>query len=539
MKKTLIASLGIILITLAIPKISEAQMPRQTFDIKYISKEFVYIGAGTEGGLAVGDSLAVERKGSEIARLVIEYCSEQSSSCRIVAQTEAVAVADKAVVKFKAAPISPSQAEKPKAVDTVSFQASQPAPIKAKEKFATFSGRLSSQIYHYDDRNPAALDLTQPTFRLYLNALKIMGSPISLSLKIRTRQNIRSRDYNSNVGEKQWRTMLYESAIIFDTPSIPLSARIGRIIPEKVSGVGYIDGFFAQYRLIPMLKIGAFAGSQPNWLTNDFHPRMNKFGGSMTFSSGKQGDKFESSAAMVYEKYESVVSRQMLYLQNNFSHGGRLNVYQSAVIDINNGWRKEKAGKSFSLSNFYATIRYRISSRLESRITYDNRQNYWTYDIQDLDQQLFDDNMRMGLRAELVVKAPADLTITPSFGYRNIKGLDESTYSYGLSIRKTRLGSWNLGTSASYSGFNSKISDGHNLSLSVTRSFSRGHNLSFGYGLYAYKYGGVSENRISQNLRAGGYLLISKIIYLSTNYQMNFGDDLKGQSVLGEIGYRF
>ena len=509
--------------------------------IKYISQDYIYIDAGSADGLAPGDSLSIVKDDSvEIAVLVISFCAEHSSSCQIVSQTESINLSHKTLIKFKALAQDSPKPITPELSDTSQKLISEP-PLKNKPtKFAEISGRLSAQIYSYNDQNTSNLDFTQPTMRLNFKAANILNSPLSLSVKVRSRQNLRSRSYSSEISEDQWRTNLYELAVEFERESLPFSAKLGRIIPDRISGVGYIDGIYSQYKFNKVLALGAFAGTQPHWMTSNFQSRLSKYGGSLLFSAGEfRRYRIESSLAYILEQNNSVVSRQMIYLQNTYGLGNRLNIYQSAEIDINTGWRKDKAGSSLALSNFYATLRYQLLASLNARLSYDNRKNYWTYEIQNLDENLFDDNIRMGLRGELAFRLQSNLYITPSLGYRKIDGLNQSSYSYGLNIRKTGFGRLNLALSISYSGFNSSTSDGQNLSLSLSKSFAQGHNLQIGYGLYDYRYSASNENRLSQNIRSGFYLFLPYRIFLNSNYQYNFGDDLKGNSILAEIGYRF
>ncbi|MCB0295568.1 MAG: hypothetical protein KDG51_10115, partial [Calditrichaeota bacterium] len=82
------------------------------------------------------------------------------------------------------------------------------------------------------------------------------------------------------------------------------------------------------------------------------------------------------------------------------------------------------------LSNLFISGRYQVSQPLTLGLTFDNRQNYWTYEIQSLADSLFDDALRTGLRANLSLRLPGNTNLFANGGFRKRESDKEATYSY-------------------------------------------------------------------------------------------------------------
>jgi hypothetical protein len=285
---------------------------------------------------------------------------------------------------------------------------------------------------------------------------------------------------------------------------------------------------------------GLFAGTQPEWQYAEFQTSIQKYGAYANFIKGDRNRlKLETSLALVGEYHSSTVSREFIYMRNYLNFGRRLSVYQNANIDINRRWRKERTDNSLSLSNVYLSVRYKTTDWLSTNLSYDSRTNYLTYDTRTIDERIFDDNTRRGYRAGVYLNPLHSFSLNGSIGYRKREGDDEPTYSYSGGIRQSNITSLRIFFAANITSFNSEFTNGINFSTRIGKYFKRGDQVTLKYGLYSYDYEFSSIDRKSPWFGTDINIMLLGNIYLYTDYQYNYGDDLDGHKVLTEIGYRF
>jgi hypothetical protein len=515
------------------------QQPAATFEVKYISGENIYIDAGIADSLMVGDRLEVRRGDSVVAELEIVFAAENSASCKLLTLEARVAAGDRVYIGSK---IERPQTPAPVIAEekTVSTQ-QQPdsLPIKPRAQKARISGGIAVQLHKWDDRSASNLDFSQPSFRINFKANRLWGKDLSLNLRVTTRYNQRSREYSPDVPKTEWRNRIYQLSFGYANDLAPFSLEVGRVISNKMSGVGYIDGMIIQ-KGIDNFHVGAFAGTQPEWQYSDFQTSLQKYGGYINYTGGDfQSNRLESTVAAAGEYHGSTVSRELLYIRNNITLGGRWNIYQSAEIDFNRSWKKEKLGESINLTNLYVSGRGKFADWLSAGLSFDNRRNYWTYETRTLADSLFDDVLRKGFRADISLRPLRNYFLFGNFGFHK-RGVDEgSTYSYSFGLNKTNLFSVRQSINAQFAGFTGPFTDGYNYSIRFNRTIRRGDMISFGYGAYIYKFGNNGNNRTNDWIQVSGQFDIYRRLYSSATYEYNMGDDTKGNRVIAELGYRF
>jgi hypothetical protein len=519
---------------------SRSQSSADKYLVKYESSEHIYIDGGSGDGVVVGDTLEILKADSTVTEIVAEFVSEHSSSCKIISGQKGGLKGLSARQKHA----KPIMAEIPEEDQTrpgpeSEIEADLQAERKPREKSSFIKGRAAVQLYTYNDRGPADLDIFQPTFRANLEIQNLGNENLTLKIRTRTRYTDRTRSYNSNVSDSEWRNRIYETSLNYDNGGRGIGFRLGRIIAGSFSGVGYIDGLVAFARFSETLEAGVFAGTQPQWQYADFQTTLQKYGAYVNFKKGhRRGIRYESTLALAAEYHTSTVSREFIHLRNRISQSGKWNIYQSLDLDINRDWRKERTGESMILSNLYLSGSINPYSWLRATISYDNRKRYWTYDIQSLDESLFDDRYRRGVKTGLTFNLPHNYMISTNLGFRGIEGEDESRYSWSAALRKTDFTALRLSYGIRYTGFSDTYSDGRRFSANLGRYF-RSFNINLEYGFYKYEYNTYISQRSSEWIRIETFIRINRNFYLSANGQRGFGDDLRGDLLLTEFGFRF
>jgi hypothetical protein len=359
-------------------------------------------------------------------------------------------------------------------------------------------------------------------------------------MRITSRYNKRTREYNSDVPRTEWRNRIYQLSFGYANDQAPFSFEFGRVISNRMSGIGYIDGMLVQKGVTEEFHVGAFAGTQPEWQYSDFQTSLKKYGGYLSFTKGDfKSNRLESTVAAAGEYHGSIVSREFLFIRNTLGLDGRWNFYQSAEIDFNRDWRKIKTGTGTNLSNLFLSARGRFAKWLSAGVSYDNRRNYWTYETRTLTDSLFDDVLRRGVRADISLRPHRDLFFTSNFGYHKRSVDQGSTRSYSIGLNKASLFSIRQSLNLQFAGFVGPFTDGYNFSARFSRTLWRGNMITVGYGAYIYSFGNGNTSRKNDWIQFSGQFDIVRRIYSSATYEYDMGDDTKGHRIIGELGYRF
>ncbi len=522
----------------------QAQTPDPTtrdFVVKYLSIDYVYIDGGKADGLRKGDRFMITRGDSLIAVLEIRYLSNTSSSCFIVESSGQISGGDFALLSSRGpAPDVAVSAEISDSTPTES-PVTEVAPSQNTEKRRTArtSGTFSTQLYSWTDGSGSGSDYLQTTLRLNLRARQIGGKALNFSVRTRGEYDNRSRPSSAAVAEEDWTNRIHEISLAYDDENADFNFQVGRILPSRLSGAGYLDGALVERRLSRFARIGVFGGLRPRWQYREEAASLQKFGFYLTTTNGdRRGTYLEQTAAITGEYHRSTVSRELLYLQGYLALAPRWSLSHIVEIDYNRGWRREREASTLTLSNLYLNARYRPNRIVSFGISYDNRRSYWSYETLSVADSLFDDQLRSGLRGQMNLRLPGDLSFFGNYGYR--KRADESTptNSYSMSLTKSGLGIKGSSLNLRYAAFDGPNSDGYNYGARLTQYVRGSNSVEFGYTEYRYRTAFATDTRSNRTLETTTYIIIKRHLFLIGSWQWERGDDTRGTGVRGEIGYR-
>jgi hypothetical protein len=294
-----------------------------------------------------------------------------------------------------------------------------------------------------------------------------------------------------------------------------------------------------QYNTGSLVRFGVFGGTQPEWQYADFQTSIQKYGAYGHILRGDYSSgRFESTLALAGEYHGKTVSREFVYLQNSYYRANKWNIYQSAELDINRGWRKDISGDRYSLTNLYISGQWNFSPWFMVGAMYDNRKNYLTYETRSLADSLFSDIMRQGVRGNITLILPKNYRLYGNFGIRKRKTDVESTYSYGGGLSQTDFLFPRTRLFLNAAGFTNFFTNGITYSAMIGRYLVNRVNIDLGFGGYRYSL------KASQNYRNNHWLRVVSItdflrrLYLSGQYEYDWGEDVNGHRLLLELGYR-
>ena len=507
--------------------------------VKYLSSEYVYISGGKAEGVSLGDQYDVIQNSKPVATIEVVYTADHSASCKILTATQQLQTGDRLKLKEKSMVGSVQDTVK-KSTAVVKQESVQESKKLKSRSLTRIRGNIGVEWYHFEDLTATKLNFDQPSLRLNLKAQKLWNRDLNVRIKFRSRKYDRSRKYSNGVPASEWRNRIYEASFSYDDPGKPVNFKVGRIISNMFSGIGYIDGLLLQNNINNLWRWGIFAGSRPEWQYSDFQTSIQKYGGYINYLRGDYlKSRWESTLAFSGEYHNSIVSREFFYLQNRYNYKTRFSFYQSLELDYNRGWRKEKTAETISITGIYISSSYDILNWLNAGLSFDNRKNYYIYELRTLADSLFDSAFRYGARANLNISYFKNIRIYGNFGWRKREGEGSNTFSYMGGLNFMNLPLKRIHLSTRFAGFTNYYTTGYNPSVSLTKSFRRGHYIGFSYGAYLYTLKQNSTNNTNSWLRLNGQIELPLNMYFSANYEYDWGDDLKGHRILAELGYRF
>jgi len=566
---------------LALKEPAPAPASGRRFKVKYRSPASVYVDAGRDRGLSVGDRLRVVSDQETAAELEVVHLSEQSASCRVVSEKRPVRVGDPVVRATSASPDVPTPFTSPVVVaaaspaptaslapptggptktpwPVVAASVASPAPSPAASRspqaaavrrpngpWARARGAASVGYFRSWDRTPVALDLEQRTARLDLGLYDIAGHPLSFSLRARSRQDVRARALSARTPKDERNDRLYELALRYEKESNHLGLEVGRIGLYRFVGIGYLDGGLARYQVVRHVELGGFAGRDADMY--GFRPESSgsKYGGFLHLTpSGRSAANYDATLAFVRELGDGEVSREYVSLESRLARGSRWSLFQRAELDLNRGWREELTGKSQQLSNVSLSANLRLSGSASAFVSYNGRRNYRYQRNRLVSEELFDNLFYQGLRAGVNVTRPQGLGFTLGGGM-SLREPDPrhpelnlaNAYSVNGGLRHQSL--WGLAVGVDGSGFTNGYTEGGLGSAHIGRRFGAGHFLDLSYGRSLYRVKETGQDRATQWGRLLARVELGRRVYVLSDFEYNSGEDLRGPRGFLELGVVF
>ncbi len=529
---------NIILMILSLLTFLDAQV--KTAKIAYISSQKVYLNAGKAAGLESGDTLRVFRGSSYIGAVKVEYVATHSASCQIVDKKTEFRKNDS--VRLPVHTVARQKPQKTKKSTQKAVQKKRVTQAENPKKILTtrVRGYISGQYYHFSDGNKKGYTFSQPALRFRLRIDDFWREGFHFEINYRTRYNHRQRRLSGGIPKTEWQHRLYQFNFSYRLPGAPFQFRVGRVISNALSGVGYIDGALLQWQTAKNWFIGGFGGTQPDWRTSDWQTEIQKYGMYVRY---EKGDFSENRTAITIaasgEYHGRIVSREFLFFRGSYNHGRRWNVYQQTELDINRDWRKLRMGNSLSLTGMYMNGRYNFTRNTSVSIGYDNRRNYYSYETRTIADSLFDNAVRQGIRFSGYTRLFKDYRLAVFFGLRDRQTDARLSYNYGFNMSKRRFFGIGNVLFLSMSGFDNLFANGINPSMRLSRRFRNNLYLSLNYGNYFYQFKNSAGSRLNQWLRLSTQLELPVRLYASFNYTYDWGSDIQGQRIFLELGRRF
>lgn len=376
------------------------------FRVSYVSSEAVYVNAGKLSGLAAGDTLSVTRSGRAVASVVIVSVASHSAACRVLETGRIAQVDDQVQLRAKAIDVSgrpPTGGERG----------------RVQRGYDHVSGYLSFQNHWQRDLTDSDLSWLQPSLNARLMVDRIGGRPISFRLRYRSLGNFRSGTVSDRVGEDEWIHRLTEAALIFGDDEGHYRVGVGRVLVQEMGGIGYTDGVYTSVRVGDRYRVGGVAGTMPDLSNGGFRQDHQRAGLFVSRAAGAMArSHLATTLALSSSRVGPTANRDFVYLQNRYSYGANLSLYQSVEIDFNRQWRQDVAHERFSFSNLYLTGHANVGKWAMLDASFDAVKAIWTYEMINMSDSLFDDALSRGFDGALTLDLPLKIRLRTSMGRR-------------------------------------------------------------------------------------------------------------------------
>ena len=356
---------------------------RDTAHVSYRTEDIVFVTAGREAGLAVGDTLELmgSDDGGVAARAVVMSVARKTSSATLISSGARVAVGQ--LVRFTPHP-PPVQAAAapPVPADTaVAARVAAPevasAPAPTPDTLAPPAVRVPRRAVNARWRGSLQLDQSassaggQQSLTTYqTSAALALSGPLAPWLSLATRTTTRFRNGSSELtamGLTGSSTTLYQLEARVAPPGSWWNFSLGRILPADAPGLGYLDGARLEVQPAAGQRIGVLAGYAPDVFTMSPSTQVERAGAYWGFT----GRTLSGSLSGATEIQSSAVRRTWFSGQGFWTPAPGTSFSLLADVDHGAGW---EMFRGFQLTNLSAGAHTNLPLGFRGGVTFESQQ---------------------------------------------------------------------------------------------------------------------------------------------------------------------
>jgi hypothetical protein len=423
---------------LAGPAAAQDSTAARTARITYLTSVSAYIDAGRDDGLEVGTAVDVLKGGAPVASLKVAYLASHQAACDIVSASGTPSVGD--TVRY----VPSARAARLAADTTGATPATMAARSSPKRNGSHWlRGRVGVRYLAVLPRDSIGTRLSQPSFDLRLDGFAMGGTPLGISVDVRTRRTASTRPDGTSVTDGL--TRVYQAALFLNSPGGPFRVTAGRQYSPALASLTLFDGVLMEFNKAGW-SAGGFGGTEPDPVSMGFSSTIRDYGGYFQLHNGPSAPAHWLVTLGGIGSYEGgIPNREFLYLQAAYS-SRRFSAYATQEMDHYRADKQALGEPAFSLTSTFATLRYEIADGVSLNGGFDNRRNVRLYRDVVNPETAFDDAFRQAVwggmsfqfsrryRLGFDARSSTGGTVSGAQAYSAYLGADRLT-SFGLSLR--------------------------------------------------------------------------------------------------------
>ncbi len=521
------------LMFLALPLLGQdIEVKRITAAVSYITVGSVYLNAGKDRGLAVGDTLNVTRGSNTQGRVVVTAISSSSTVAQILMQAGPFAIGDSAAV-VKRVPVTPPAPQTSGSMNG-SRTAARPLP---GDGINIVTGRVALQ---YAGAAPVdgPTTFSQPSALLQLGVGNLLGTGMTFSMYGRSYYDL--SDHFELYGQgSRLKLRMYEFSLSSENAQSWYGFGVGRLTSRFVGGLGQIDG--GQFYLRKgNISAGVLLGLQPDYTTSGVNTDYQKMAGFVNLKWGGSGfGGNDITLAYGQQLFHGKLDRDFVYAQSSIRIGSRFFLYQSAEFDLHKLTDTVRTG-TFRISNTFVTLSYLPLEWLSTSAGYDASRNIYLFEsMRFIPPALLDRTLQQGLRGSVTARLPLNIALTGSANVRVRKGEDHDARTLGTGIRMSDVAGTDFNAGFQYLDIRGLYTEGKDIIVDLDRWISPSFSVSLRLDRYAYTLLYSDASEVSTTASANVNLRVSQAVYGLVSFDHVWDLGVRTMRIYTEIGLRF
>ncbi len=360
----------------AVPPSPAAALTRVT----YVSGGSIYLEAGRDLGVAVGDSAEARRDGRRIAGLVVREVTSRRALCDTFAVVSMPAIGDE--VRYTARGAAPLATASDSAATTDAAAAGEGLPRAVSSRARTWRGRVALGFFGVTPDLGGAL--RQPTLDLRLDRL---GRALNLHADVRGRST-------SAAGATDREARVYRLAATLHDAASRRRLTVGRQVLSSAPGAAFFDGAVAELDR-GSWTFGMFGGGEPEAST--FEPSFDQVqaGAFTRYRRAREGRSWSGTLGFLDARYRGKSDRDAAFVDLSHFTPSRA-LFLNQEVDVNPSWKRALGDPSVSATSTFLFARQSFGRSFALQAGFDNRRNVRLARDRESAETVFDDRYRQG-----------------------------------------------------------------------------------------------------------------------------------------------
>ena len=545
----------ILFLVLGVQSTFAQQTPSQ-FQVKYVSSDVVYIGAGRSSGLAEGMRMIVKRPlagqsavmATVLAELKVISVASTSAACEIVSGEHQLQAGDIVMIHPDDVMAARAAGEKEEGsvyaqvlefpdIDPLDQELREAIPKAPLPEINRMTGRISFEHDFIIDRSTNGLNSQQNGVSLRFDMTRIGQTYWSLGGYWRGRLNSRETG-NSSETLRDVLQRVYQFGLRYEGPKSPYVIGIGRLLVPWASSLSTLDGGYFGRKIGRSTTLGVLGGTTPDPTSWNYDPHRQIGGVFTAFETGRfENARYTSTVGAAVSRLSWRPERQFLFSENNLIFRQYLRVQHDLEVDYQSGGRFASA-KKVSLTRSFLSVRIQPVSRLSFDVSHNYFRVLPTFDPRLIGSGLVDNALFRGLSGSVRLELPYRIVPYVTLGTSSRSEDPRGSWNRMYGLLLGRLPGLGVRLDARYSNFLSTIGEGEYRAISAQKEFGEHVRMEVQAGKQRFASSLVAATR-SKFVMTNTDWFIGRHFVLSFSGSRYRGGLQNYDQGLVQLGYRF